>query len=147
MTCSIHSDIYISVPCFFLLPLTHGAQDLKELNLVRYGTRNMFWLSDDILSQGGWPTFISIARYKACIFRSMMLRLTIKHISRNSAKEPSECHTDKIIFPFPFTLNGIWSWWQFSFRFWTKWNSIWLRIERKTVTTIISHSMWKEMEI
>ena len=27
------------------------------------------------------------------------------------------CYTEKTIFPFPFTLNGIWSWWQFSFRF------------------------------
>ena len=26
-----------------------------------------------------------------------------------------------------FTLNGIWSWWQFSFRFWTKWNNICFR--------------------
>ena len=50
------------------------------------------------------------------------------------------------IFLFPFKLNGIWSWWQYSFRFWTKWNSIWFKIEWKTVTTIISHSMWKEME-
>ena len=33
-------------------------------------------------------------------------------------------HTEKTIFPFPFTLNGIWSWWQFYFRFWTKWISI-----------------------
>ena len=57
------------------------------------------------------------------------------------------CCTEKTIFPFPFTLNGIRSWWQLSFRFWTKWNSIWFKIERKTVTTIISHSMWKEMEI
>ena len=46
-------------------------------------------------------------------------------------------HTEKTIFPFPFKLNGIWSWWQLSFRFWTKWNSIWFKIERKTVTTII----------
>ena len=30
---------------------------------------------------------------------------------------------------------------------WTKLNSIWFKIERKTVITIISHSMWKEMEI
>ena len=29
-------------------------------------------------------------------------------------------YTEKTIFPFPFTLNGILSWWQFSFRFWTK---------------------------
>ena len=55
-------------------------------------------------------------------------------------------HTEKTMFPFPFTLNGIWSWWQFSFRFWTKWNSIWLRIEKKAVTTTISHSIWKEIE-
>ena len=36
-------------------------------------------------------------------------------------------YTGKTIFPFPFTLNGIWSWWQFSFQFWTKWNSVWFR--------------------
>jgi len=30
--------------------------------------------------------------------------------------------------------------------FWTKWYSIWFRIERTTVNTIIPHSMWKEME-
>ena len=53
----------------------------------------------------------------------------------------------KLVFPFPYTLNGIWLWGQISFRFWTKWNSIWFKIKRKTVTTIISHSMWKEMEI
>ena len=54
--------------------------------------------------------------------------------------------TEKTSIPFPFTLNGIWSWWQYSFRFWTKWNSIWFKIERNAVITIISHSMWKEME-
>ena len=61
----------------------------------------------------------------------------------------ARCHycTDKTIFPFPFLLNGIWSWWQFSFRFRTKWKSIWFKIERKTVIRIISHSMWKELEI
>ena len=26
-------------------------------------------------------------------------------------------YTEKTIFPFPFTLNGIWSWWQFLFDF------------------------------
>ena len=31
----------------------------------------------------------------------------------------------KTIFPFPSRLNGILLGWQFSFRFWTKWNSIW----------------------
>ena len=33
-----------------------------------------------------------------------------------SNKKPS-AHTEKTIFPVPSTLNGIWSWWQFSFRF------------------------------
>ena len=41
---------------------------------------------------------------------------------------------------FPFDFN--WKMEQFS-----KWNSIWFKIERKNVTSIISHSMWKEMEI
>ena len=54
-------------------------------------------------------------------------------------------YTEKTTFPFPFKLNGIWSWWQFSFRFWTKWNSIWFKI--KTVTTTIFHSIRKEMEM
>ena len=33
-----------------------------------------------------------------------------------------------------FKLKGMWSWWQFSFRLWTKQNSIWFKIERKTVS-------------
>ena len=36
-------------------------------------------------------------------------------------------YTEKTMLPFPFILNGIWSWWQFSFRFLTKWKSIWFR--------------------
>ena len=36
---------------FFVLPLTHGAQDLEGLNLVRCETRNMFGLCGDILPQ------------------------------------------------------------------------------------------------
>ena len=55
-------------------------------------------------------------------------------------------YAEKTRFPFPFTLNGIRSWWRISFRFWTEWNSIRFKIERKTVTTIISQSIWKEME-
>ena len=55
-------------------------------------------------------------------------------------------YTEKTRILFPFKLNGIWLWWQFSFQFWAKWNSIWFKIERKTVTTIISHSIWKEIE-
>ena len=46
------------------------------------------------------------------------------------------CHrhfsfTEKTIFPFPFTSNETWSWWQFSFRFWTRWNSIWFEIDTR----------------
>jgi len=52
----------------------------------------MFGLGDDILPQGERPTFISIALYQVCIFRSMMLKITIKHIGLNIAEEPiSEC--------------------------------------------------------
>ena len=40
-------------------------------------------------------------------------------------------HTEKTMYPFSFPLNGIW--------FWNKLNSIWFKIKRKTVTTIISH--------
>ena len=57
-------------------------------------------------------------------------------------------HTEKTIY-FHFLSNsmGYDHWWQFSFRFWTNWNYIWFKIERKTVTTTIYHSIWKEMEI
>ena len=51
---------------------------LKVLNLVRCGTRNMFPVTDDILPQGGRPTFISIVRYKAYIFGSGCLQRTAK---------------------------------------------------------------------
>ena len=44
-------------------------------------------------------------------------------------------------------LYGIWSWWKFSIQFWTKSISIWFPIKRKAVTTIIFHSIWKEMDI
>ena len=56
--------------------------------------------------------------------------------------------TEKTIFPFDLKLNGIWSWWQFSFRL-SEPNEFpfSLKIERKTVTTTISHSILKEMEI
>jgi len=55
--------------------------------------------------------------------------------------------TEKTSIPFPFILNGIRLWWQFSFRFWTKWNSIWFKIERKPVTTIVSHWICKKKDI
>ena len=42
--------------------------------------------------------------------------------------------TDKTIFTFPFNLNGIWSWWQFSFRFRTKLNSIWFKKSKRKLS-------------
>ena len=62
-------------------------------------------------------------------------RLAGKHLTRlakNKKKRQGCCdiYTEKTIFPFSFTLNGIWSWRQFTFRFWTKWISIWFKIER-----------------
>ena len=57
---------------FFLLLLIHGAQGLKKFNLMRYVTRNIFGLSDDILLQGGLPTFMSFiyddVRYSADVY-------------------------------------------------------------------------------
>ena len=49
-------------------------------------------------------------------------------------------YTEKIISPFSFTVNGIWSWWQFL-------NQMKFIFGSKTVTAIISHSLWKAMEI
>ena len=54
------------------------------------------------------------------------------HLSDICRLQRSHCHvactasncTEKTIFPFPFKFNGIWSWWQFFFRFWTKWKSM-----------------------
>ena len=43
-------------------------------------------------------------------------------------------YTEKTIFPFPFTVNGIWSWWQFL-------NQMEFPFGSKTITTIISHSL------
>ena len=49
-------------------------------------------------------------------------------------------YTEKTIFPFLFAVNEIWSWWQFL-------NPMEIPFSSKTVTTIISHSLWKEIEI
>ena len=73
--------------------------------------------------------------------------LDLFELSNTGATQGIFSYTEKTIFPFPFTLNGIWSWWQFSSQFWIIWNSIWFKIEKKTITTIISHSIWMEMEI
>ena len=32
----------------------------------------------------------------------------------------TKAYTEKTIFPIPFTLNRIWTWWRFFFRFWTE---------------------------
>ena len=56
-------------------------------------------------------------------------------------------YTEKTMFPFPFKFNEIWSWWQFSFQF-SEPNGIpfGLQNRKETVTTLISHSVCKEME-
>ena len=61
------------------------------------------------------------------------------HLDDKFSIANSEC-TEIARILFPFKLNGIWSWWQFSFRYWTKWNSIWFKIKTKTVSKIVSHS-------
>ena len=49
-------------------------------------------------------------------------------------------YTEKTIFPFPFTVNEIWLRWQFL-------NQMEFPFGSKTVITIISHPLCKEMEI
>ena len=49
-----------------------------------------------------------------------------------------------IVFLSNFEPNGIL--FGFPFNFWTKWNSIWFKIERKTVTAMLFHSTLKELE-
>ena len=55
----------------------------------------------------------------------------------------------KLYPPIPFTLNGIWSWFDSFFLWFSESSGIpfVFKIERKTVVTIISHSIWEEMEI
>ena len=52
------------------------------------------------------------------------------------------------MFAFPFTLNGIWSWWQVSFRFWTKWNYIWFKIHLVQTSAALHHegTIWSPSE-
>ena len=56
-------------------------------------------------------------------------------------------HTQENEFLFLSKLNGIWSWWKFSLRLLTKWNSIGFRIERKIATTVVFDSISEESEI
>jgi len=48
--------------------------------------------------------------------RNTYLHMLIQ-ISNNTCESEACVITEKTIFPFPFKLNGIWSWRQFSFRF------------------------------
>ena len=76
-------------------------------------------------------------------FRIVKLHVTCieqlysRHTSRKS-------YTPNNRFQFPFKLNGIWSWWQFYFSFWTKGKNylvllwtIWFKIWWKNVTYFI----------
>ena len=61
-----------------------------------------------------------IFRHKTGIF--YFIYKSFRHHNRYSSSKTLFCHwkrayTEKTIFSFPFKLNGIWSWWQFSFRF------------------------------
>ena len=65
---------------FFYYPLTHGAESVKGLSLVRCGTRNMFracWRHVWVWPQGRQSTFISIARNKTYRRRNRSLILFI----------------------------------------------------------------------
>ena len=53
----------------------------------------------------------------------------------------SEHYAEKTCVPFPFKLNGIWSWWRVSFRFWKKWYYIWLKL-KGNVSPRLYHLKW-----
>ena len=55
-------------------------------------------------------TLIRIPVAVLCIARIAMPRLNVSFLLHNF------WHTEKTMFPFPFTLNGIWSCWRFSFK-------------------------------
>ena len=52
-------------------------------------------------------------------------------------------YTQKNKFPFSIKSIRIWSWWQFYFRIWTKWNYIWFKIERKRGSPLDSTRLLK----
>ena len=58
-----------------------------------------------------------------------------------------ERYTHKNRFLFPFKLNEMCSGWQFSIRFYAKWNSIWLAFKKKNITTITFHWSYQRAEI
>ena len=72
-----------------------------------------------------WSLFFCIFFYQTkqtdCIYLALsQLRI---YFLRGKLSEPF--YAEKTSITFPFKLDGIWSWWQFSFRFWSKLNSIW----------------------
>ena len=80
---------------------------------------------------------------------NFLISLRESHLLQQCSRICLTFCTEKTIIPFPFKLNGIWSWWQFSIRFWTKWKTIWFKIVRKTVNNgsgkgkkIHQHSIW-----
>ena len=69
----------------------------------------------------------NVYRNLLCLFTSeIFIKFNMPHVT----------HSEKYI-SFLSKLNGLWSWWQFSFQFQTKWNYIRFKIGRKPVTTII----------
>ena len=77
----------------------------------------------------------------------MFTRICWLHITTDFRIHIQQEYTQKNIISFSFKLNEIWSKWQFSFGFRTKLNYICFQIKRKTVTRIISHSIWRVMEM
>ena len=99
---------------------------------VRYYTNqkmvNTIWFQFDVIRFGKY--------LPACRVNWANIRASMLIICMFLAWERSACVaflvtrcTEKTIFPFPFKSNGLWSWWQFSFRFSTIWKSIWFKIK------------------
>ena len=156
---SQYSEIYFSSAWLRLILYCHSKIEKKNVTgqpqiLFRNANLSVYSHCNLSLKLVFWTVLWSsynlfrntIVYYVRHIFICSVIIIFLAMI-RDTTSGCTRAYTEKTTFPFPFKSNWIWLWWQFSFRFWTKYNSIWFKVERKTVTTIISHSIWKEMTI
>ena len=81
-------------------------------------------------------------RKQFCLIRQEWRKFVC--VMNRPLKHTNRPYTGKTSIPFPFTLNGIWSWGEISFRFWTNCSSIWFKTKGKLSTRSYPIN-WKEM--
>ena len=69
-----------------------------------------------------------------CMVKTIWVRFDATRFGKDfSVSSGCVSYIEQAIFLFPLNLNGIWSWWQISFRFWTKWISIWFKLKGNAI--------------